>query len=160
MPVPAVVLSIVFGIVLFAVVIVTIAVAVRQTKARAERERALNAYKADSLVIDGNGRTEHQRNYLTKLADKKHAQKIAQSNAHAHKGDAEHYQPIVGSLGDVKGEGCDELDGVRLLEHDESYCDDESHWANPDYGDLKQAIVLGEIINSPRFKKPFGRSPK
>lgn len=115
---------------------------------------------------DGNGRTQHQRDYLNGLRVKLAEQKIAaQKNApttginanheagHAHVGDnEERYEEIVGSLGDVNDEGCDDLDGVRLIVHDLAY---EGEDAQRDYTEVAKVVVLGDIINSPRFKTNY-----
>lgn len=166
MPEPAIVLISIFGVLVAVFFIVAIVLLIRHAKANATHRQTIEQYNAERVMTDGNGRTEHQRDYLSRLKSQlsykeySHETAISKSKSHSHSGKAEHYDPIVGSLGKVSDEGCDELDGVRLVEHDESYCDDASHFEITDYDNLKQAIVLGEIVNSPRFKKPFRRSSK
>lgn len=70
---------------------------------------------------------------------------------HAHIGEAETYQPIVGSLGAVSDEGCAELDGVRLIEDDEAY----DLPIEADRPAIAKAVILGELLNTPRFKTPW-----
>lgn len=77
-------------------------------------------------------------------------------DGHSHGGTAETYDPIVGSLGAVSDEGCDELNGVRLIASDLMYeTDDEGKTYNMDV--IRKSLVLGEILNNPRFKTPYGK---
>lgn len=158
MPEEAIVTSIFFGVFVFVVFAVIIAIAVRRVKAQMDRQREMDDYKRTSQVeIDGNGRTQHQRDFLNQLRAKQAERKVKEIEVHSHKGKEERYDRIVGSLGEVNDEGCDELDGVRLLEHDEAYCDEPAHFEVNDYNELQQAIVIGEVVNSPRFKRPYGK---
>ena len=75
---------------------------------------------------------------------------------HTHGGSAETYDPIVGSLGAVSDEGCDELNGVRLIATDLMYETDDDGKAY-DMNAIRKSLVLGEILNHPRFKKPYGK---
>ncbi len=86
----------------------------------------------------------------------KHAAHVADAHAHEHKGSEEHYEEIVGSLGEVKDEGCADLDGVRFIAHDVAYDNVENE--RRDYSDVVQAMVIGEILNEPRFKSPYHRT--
>ena len=75
---------------------------------------------------------------------------VADSDGHTHvSGDEEIYDKIVGSLGDVSDEGCDDLAGVRIIANDIAY-QNQSQLA--DYSEIAKAIVIGDIINNPRFK--------
>lgn len=75
---------------------------------------------------------------------------VAGSDGHVHVGDEEEvYDQIVGSLGEVNDEGCGDLNGIRLIAHDLAYEDDE---AAKDYVEVAKAVVLGDVINNPRFK--------
>ena len=65
------------------------------------------------------------------------------------------YDEIVGSLGEVNDEGCVDLDGVRFIASDVAYEIDNDD--GPDYARLAQSMVLGEVLNNPRFKKPYSR---
>ena len=85
----------------------------------------------------------------------KHAKHVEDSHAHGHLGEEEHYEEIVGSLGEINDEGCEDLSGVRFIATDLAYELQDS--ATIDYDRLAQAMVLGEIINSPRYKKPYSR---
>lgn len=86
---------------------------------------------------------------------KKHAKHVEDSHAHEHLGEEEHYEEIVGSLGEVSDEGCADLSGVRFIANDLAY---EIHSEQEiDYDRLAQAMVLGEIVNNPRFKAPHTR---
>ena len=88
-------------------------------------------------------------------AAKKHAAHVADSHAHGHMGEEEHYDEIVGSLGEVHDEGCADLNGVRFIANDIAY--EIQTQDNVDYDRIAQAMVLGEIINSPRFKTPYSK---
>ena len=137
--------------VIFAVIIITISKKLKSDKSARQSNKT-------AAVTDGNGRTQHQRDYINGLRVRQAEKKIVSADgSHSHSGKEERYEPIVGSLGEVDDEGCDELDGVRLIEHDESYCDDPQHLAAADYETLEQAIVIGEVINAPRFKNPYGK---
>lgn len=151
---PLLIIPIVFAI----VIVVIIATVIRRSNA-AERKRKIERQQAQYPFIDGNGRTEHQRDYLNakrrELAERKI---VSQDGSHEHLGGkVEKYDKIVGSLGEVNDEGCDELDGVRLIEHDEAYCDDPDHLMPADPTDIQKAIVIGEVLNTPRFKEMYRR---
>lgn len=152
--VPFLIIPIVF-IAIFAVVIVA---AVKRVQAEQRRQREQNQQTAQYSFTDGNGRTEHQRDYLNAKRRELASRKIdAQDGSHTHSGKVETYDRIVGSLGEVYDEGCDELDGVRLIEHDESYCDDADHIISSEPTELERAIVIGEVLNTPRFKEMYRR---
>lgn len=143
-------------IVILAVVIAT---AVRRAKAEQNRQREVNKQSDWFPFTDGNGRTEHQRDYLNQKRRELAARNVAaKDGSHEHLGGkVEKYDKIVGSLGEVDDEGCDELDGVRLIEHDEAYCDDPDHLVSTENADIPMAIVLGEVLNTPRFKELYRR---
>lgn len=106
---------------------------------------------------DGNGRTASQNEYLNSLRVKKAEQNIAKTqtsgiDSHEHVGQQEHYDKIVGSLGEVNDEGCSELDGVRLITDDIAY-DEDNDGASFDKAALAKAMVLGDVLNNPRFRK-------
>lgn len=88
-------------------------------------------------------------------APTRHEQHVQDSHAHGHVGEEEHYEEIIGSLGDINDEGCADLNGVRFIAHDLAYDSDNGN--KPDYNKLAKAMVLGEVLNNPRFKKPYGR---
>lgn len=150
---PLLIIPIAF-VVIFAVVIVAV---VRKAQAE-QRSKEINASQAQYPFLDGNGRTEHQRDYLNAKRNELSSRKlVANDGSHSHSGKVENYGKIVGSLGEVNDEGCDELDGIRLIEHDEAYCDDPDHLLPNDTTDLQKAIVVGEVLNAPRFKQPYRR---
>ena len=85
-----------------------------------------------------------------KQASEKHERHQQDAHEHGHAGEEEHYEEIVGSLGDINDEGCEDLSGVRFIVHDLAY--DTSGDGEHDYTELAKAMVLGDIINTPRFK--------
>lgn len=147
----------------FVVVFVVAVIIVLSRTAADKRKRAISAKQTQ--YTDGNGRTEHQREYINakrrQLAEMKNGSVSARNSLsgddHYHAGQEEKYDKIIGSLGEVSDEGCDELDGVRLIEHDEAYCDDPNHFIADDPTELERIIVLGEVINTPRFKQMYTR---
>lgn len=141
----------------FIFVFVVIVVALVKRASAEKRKREMDEYKTQPLFTDGNGRTDYQREYLAEKRRQLAEQKMkAADNAHNHKSTkTEKYDKIVGSLGDINDEGCEELDGVRLINHDEAYCDDPDHIISTEPTELERAIVLGEVLNEPRFKKLY-----
>lgn len=155
---PFVFVPLVFVLIITAIIVVTI------NKKKADKRQQEIYQQKVKESRDDIGRTAHQRDYLNakrrELAERKVAaygeRNVTGSDGHEHLGTTEErYDPIVGSLGEVDDEGCEEMDGVRLLEHDEAYCDDPDHMVDMNYDELKRAIVMGEVINSPRFNNPF-----
>lgn len=137
----------------------------------AKAKNSNNASQNNSAVIkqptDSNGRTQHQRDYLQELRNRQQQRKPKQESTHTHVGNTivsnddghshvgeeeEHYDEIVGSLGDVSDEGCADLDGVRLIAHDLAY---ESEDGSRDYSEVAKVVVLGDVINNPRFKNRY-----
>ena len=105
---------------------------------------------AQSRYLENNKRKAAQRNATMQPTVTTH------SDGHSHFGTTETYDPIVGSLGAVSDEGCDELNGVRLIATDLTYeTDDEGKVYNMDV--IRKSLVLGEILNNPRFKTPYGK---
>lgn len=105
--------------------------------------------------------TPEQRRYQSGLQQRKGAQKpattqVVGADGHSHYGTVETYEPIVGSLGDVDDEGCDELDGVRLIATDLMYETDDDGKVY-DLKAIRKSLILGEVLNNPRFKKPYGK---
>lgn len=75
---------------------------------------------------------------------------VADNDGHTHvSGDEETYDKIVGSLGDVNDEGCEDLAGVRFIVNDMAY---QNQSQSADYSEIAKAIVIGDVINNPRFK--------
>ena len=149
-------------------------------KKAAENAKKANDEQSRTQTLDGNGRTPAQNEYLAELRRRAAERRVAQNNAlnvgganrnathgddcpaeadahaHEHVGTEEHYAPIVGSLGGESSEGCPDLDGVRLLSHDVAY-DGDDGTKHFDRAKLAQAMVLGEVLNNPRFKHPYKR---
>ncbi len=106
--------------------------------------------------------TEEQRRYQNTLKQRKGANKkptapsATGSDGHSHQGEVENYDPIVGSLGNVSDEGCDELNGVRLIVTDLVYETDDEQIAY-DLQAIGKSMILGEVLNNPRFKTPYGK---
>lgn len=77
----------------------------------------------------------------------------ANSDGHVHIGQKEeYYDDIVGSLGEGSTEGCEDLRGVRLISHDVAY---EVEHISRDYSQIAKAMVLGEVLDNPRFKNKY-----
>lgn len=87
--------------------------------------------------------------------EEKHTKHVEDSIAHGHTGEEEHYEEIVGSLGEVSDEGCADLSGVRFIVNDLAY--ELQTQDDVDYDRIAQAVVLGELLNTPRFKVPYSR---
>ena len=105
--------------------------------------------------------TPEQRRYQSGLQQRKSSQKpattpVTGTDGHSHHGTVETYDPIVGSLGDVDDEGCDELDGVRLIATDLMYETDDDGKVY-DLNAIRKSLIIGEVLNNPRFKKPHGK---
>ena len=165
-------IAIVFGVI---VVVSSVAIAVSIAK-RFSQKKTQNEYAerywekqsvSQSATTSGRvGLTDEQRRRLDYLrsqqaqrtasdANAKHELHVQDAHEHAHLGEEEHYEEIVGSLGDVNDEGCEDLSGVRFIVHDLAY--DTSTDGEHDYTELAKAMVLGEVVNSPRFKHPYSR---
>lgn len=149
-------------VIFIAIVVVAVAVAVPALKKLVNSQNVKNAVdKADRVIQEiapKYNRTTRKANSgrTSGTTDVKKTQSTITFPAdHTHAGqEVEHYEKIVGSLGEVSDEGCDELEGVRLIAHDLAYDGEES---NRDYTEVAKIVVLGDVINNPRFKKPFGR---
>lgn len=149
-------------VIFIAIVVVAVAVAVPALKKLVNSQNVQNVVdKADRVIQEiapkYNRTTRKSNSGRTSGATdvKKTQSTITFPTDHTHAGqEVEHYEKIVGSLGEVSDEGCDELEGVRLIAHDLAYDGEES---NRDYTEVAKIVVLGDVINNPRFKKPFGR---
>lgn len=116
-----------------------------QATAKPQQRQVVNTQKTRS-----NNRREQS---LTDI--EKHELHQADAKKHAHMGEEEHYDEIIGSLGEINDEGCADLSGVRFIVHDLAY--EMSENEHPDYDKIAQAMVMGEILNNPRFKNPYTR---
>ena len=114
-----------------------------------------NQSQQSGMTAEQRRRLEYLREQQKQKQADKHEKHVEDAHEHGHTGEEEHYEEIVGSLGEVNDEGCIDLDGVRFIAHDLAY--DTAEDGQHDYTQLAKAIVLGEIINSPRFKNPHSR---
>ena len=112
------------------------------------RKKAKNAQNGEKVVLDGLSQTEKPQK--SKIKKKGGQEKIIEE--HEHLGEEEHYEKIVGSLGEVNDEGCQELNGVRLISHDIAY-DPDDETSGVDLKKVGRAMVLGEVLNDPVYKK-------
>ena len=138
-----------------------------------------NTNQPTSTEVNGNGRTPEQEAYLAELRKRAAQRKLEQdgrpqtttprngahddncpaaSDAHNHEhiGTEEHYAPIVGSLGGESDEGCPDLDGVRLISNDAAYSGDDGDGVQYNRKKVLQAMILGEVLDTPRFKNHYG----
>lgn len=138
---------------------------IKQKRNQQTQREYAQRYRANGNTLQTTNSTtstslnDHQRSYISSLREKqvqKHQAHQADAHSHAHLGEEEHYDDIVGSLGEVNDEGCADLSGVRFVAHDIAYEFGDGEQRN--YNKLAQAIVLGEVLNNPRFKSPY--SPK
>ena len=129
----------------------------QQEAAKAYRERAASSSSTENKYTSMTNEQRDRLNYLRQKysslsTEDKHERHVADADEHAHAGEEEHYEEIVGSLGEVNDEGCEDLSGVRFIMRDIAYEADDGE--ETDYTKLVHAMVLGEIINTPRFKEP------
>ena len=162
MGVAAIVIPI-FFVVFFGVGSIMVVTALKQGKKHQQQQsKTAESYRTHSSTSTSNGKTamtDEQRRRLDYLREQyknsdedKHELHQKDAHEHGHVGDEEHYEEIVGSLGEVNDEGCDSLSGVRFIAHDLAY--DGGEEGEHDYTELAKAMVLGEIFNTPRFKSP------
>lgn len=150
-----IIIPVVFVVFVIAMIIVSVAQQSIKQKNSQETQRAPQQPRQTSAPSALN---DSQKKYLSSLKEKqadKHVKHQADAHSHAHLGQEEHYEEIVGSLGDINDEGCSDLNGVRFIAHDLAYELKDGEQA--DYNKLAQAIVMGEILNNPRFKHPYGK---
>ena len=171
---PEDVIGIFIGLFFFAVVIIIIGSVIAKASQLAKGNQHMDDYKRKkaeedaAAIADARKKAEERRRKAAEMRSiahtfgldedetaKKHASHVADSHAHGHTGDEEHYEEIVGSLGEVNDEGCADLNGVRFIANDLAY--EIQSQDNIDYDRIAQAMVLGEIINSPRFKTPYSK---
>lgn len=80
---------------------------------------------------------------------------VSVNDGHSHvDGEEETYEKIVGSLGEINDEGCADLDGVRFIVEDIAY---NTETEQPDHTGLLKAMILGDVLNNPRFKKNYNK---
>ena len=171
---PEDVIGIFIGLFFFAVVIIIIGSVIAKASQLAKGNQHMDDYKRKkaeedaAAIAEARKKAEERRRKAAEMRSiahtfgldedetaKKHSAHVADSHAHGHTGDEEHYEEIVGSLGEVNDEGCADLNGVRFIANDLAY--EIQSQDNIDYDRIAQAMVLGEIINSPRFKTPYSK---
>ncbi|MCM1289687.1 MAG: hypothetical protein NC132_04175 [Corallococcus sp.] len=150
----------------FIVVVLAAVFCVRAAKRRTARERQqmeatvksfqdAAAKKQNADMRQKNERIEKLRSNSPQETTHSHIgdRIVSNSDGHTHvAGEEELYDKIVGSLGDVSDEGCNDLDGVRFIVDDIAY---QSKSQSADYTAIAKAIVMGDVINNPRFKSGF-----
>ena len=124
--------------------------------AERSKQNDVAANKQVELTAEQKAKLQEIREFhKQRLEEEKHERHQEDAREHGHAGVEEHYEEIVGSLGVVNDEGCEDLNGVRFVASDLSYEIGEEEQS--DFGKLAQAMVLGEVLNNPRFKKPYSR---
>lgn len=140
---------------------------------REEYARKVEQRSEQRIGTDANGIAERRRSYPRDLRANAAEQKssgispaqhaalhshvgntvVSNTDGHSHIGGTEEfYDASGGSLGDVSDEGCDDLKGVRVIANDLAY---EATESTRDCTEIAKAMVLGQILNEPRFKKPY-----
>ena len=127
----------------------------RQQTSEEDKRRSQQELKQRLLQKYGLNRDNASTVFESDEQSRKHQLHVEDSHEHGHLGQEEHYEEIVGSLGEVNDEGCADLAGVRFLATDLAY--EIQMQETVDYDRIAQAMVLGEIVNNPRFKSPYSR---
>ena len=141
-------LIVLFPIIIFVIVVtVIVAMIAANAKKKMDAQKSAADYRAQ---MDQRQNTDNNVSQRARNASRAKTVNSPQNDAHTHLGEEEHYEKIVGSLGEVDDEGCADLDGIRLIAHDEAY-DGETQSRN--YSEIVKAIVLGEVLDKPGFKK-------
>ncbi len=162
---------IIIGFIFFIVIFITV-ISKGISSAKKGQEELIRQHQQQSqqMQSQSNGLTAEQIRYLSQLRDKQRQTSRTSSTAtpvrssitptvsssigdHSHVGQTEQYEEIVGSLGDVSDEGCDELSGIRLIAHDLAYAPEAKD--RVDYDRVARAMILGEVLNTPRYKVPY-----
>ena len=149
---------------IFTLIVIVVVIALFVEKIKRKGVKTPQQYRDDEF-LHPNARgqlTPEQQRYIlntkAKSVNTKPATPLAEGGfpEHGHLGATETYEPIVGSLGAVSDEGCDELNGVRLIATDLMYqtYDDQVAY---DMSTIRKSLILGDILNNPRFKKPYGK---
>ena len=149
---------------IFTLIVIVVVIALVVEKIKRKGVKTPQQYRDDEF-LHPNARgqlTPEQQRYILNTKAKSVNTKPATTSVsgmptqHGHLGTAETYDPIVGSLGAVSDEGCDELNGVRLIATDLMYQTDDDQVAY-DMDAIRKSLILGDILNNPRFKKPYGK---
>lgn len=150
-------------IIIFALIVVVIVIASVVEKIKREAIKQPPQQQGDGEFLHPNEKgqmTAEQSRYVlntrNKGINKPKTPPAPTVEHHSHLGTTETYDPIVGSLGAVSDEGCDELNGVRLIATDLMYETDEEGKVY-DMNVVRKSLILGEILNNPRFKTPYGK---
>lgn len=161
----------IFAIIFFVVIVIVVVKSSQNASPNVNRTNV--DVETDTVeYVDADGLTQSQRDYLNNLRARRNSQTntpstdsgnhnstcpaVADATNHKHLGTEEHYAPIVGSLGDVDSEGCPSLDGVRLIARDIAY-DVKNVDSNQRRVQIAKSMIIGEVLNDPRFKKPYTR---
>lgn len=164
---PGIVILVIMLAIFFGTILAVFLPAIKKARDKKTQDEYAAKYRAkneatQTAKTQQNGLTDEQRHRLDQLREHykqqmevdKHERHVEDAHEHGHTGEEEHYEEIVGSLGDINDEGCADLSGVRFIAHDLAYdTSSEEH----DYTELAKAMVLGDIINAPRYKKPYSR---
>ena len=160
------------GVFILIVIVFCVIAGIHKTKAQNDKQRekqAAEQYKQRNAETSGKSSIDseqrrRQEELKQRLQQKygqvdeqarKHQKHVEDSHEHGHLGEEEHYEEIVGSLGEVNDEGCEDLSGVRFIATDLAYELQTSETVDCDR--LAQVMVLGEVLNHPRFKQPYSR---
>ena len=149
--------------IIFSLIVIIVAIISIVNKAKKDYYNNQAKQQSDGEFLHPNERgqlTPEQSRYIlntrNKGVNKPQTPPTPTVDQHLHFGTTETYDPIVGSLGAISDEGCDELNGVRLIATDLMY-DTEEEGKVYDLNVVRKSLILGEILNNPRFKKPFGK---
>ena len=167
------ILFIILAVVIAPFIVMVIGRASKVAKQKQTDKQVSQAFSSHSAKSEQSGLTDEQRQRLNNLREyykdriaaeeqekqqleaEKHERHVEDAHEHAHLGEEEHYEEIVGSLGDVNDEGCEDLNGVRFIAYDVAY--DTNVDGEHDYTELAKVMVLGDIINTPRCRAPYTR---
>ena len=152
------IIAMVMGLIVTAVVVIGFVVAFITIFKKAQQQKTQQEYAERYRMKNETAQSTQPKqstsaNRQSIAADRRDRHQL-DADKHEHLGEEEHYEEIVGSLGEVNDEGCVDLSGVRFIAHDIAY---ETENDRADYSKVAQAMVLGEILNNPRFQKPYTR---
>lgn len=151
----ATVLGLVFTGIVISVFIAVFIVIGKKSREQKTQEEYAKRYREKMASAKLNQQKSQRDRDEIKSEQYKHQLHQKDAHEHEHLGEEEHYEEIVGSLGEVNDEGCEDLGGVRFIAHDIAYEIVEND--NQDYAKIARAMVLGDVLNNPRFKRPYSR---
>ena len=137
--------------IIFLVIVFSVVIGVKVVIAKQRQNGAKNSTAYPTQTQQRYNLSQRQNSIGTDCDVHTHVgERAIAQDGHEHIGaDEEHYEKIVGSLGEVDDEGCADLDGIRLIAHDAAY---EGEDDSRNYSEIVKAMVLGEILENPRFK--------